>query len=159
MILTCPGLCAGAVELKNTLQNSLSMELPATLTFDYPTIGELVRFLAESVPSMVEERQPAESWAPGGGRLSTASIMSELQGMVNAMLATDVAVDQPLIEAGLESLGRLLDIRVLGDTIHRKWCALLHPYMSIQNSVCRGCGAPKQHRPALGNGAPSDADL
>lgn len=82
------------------------MELPATLTFDYPTIGELVRFLAESVPSMVEEQQPAET---GGGTLSAASILSELQGMVNAMLATDVAVDQPLIEAGLDSLGRALD--------------------------------------------------
>lgn len=34
----------GAVELRNSLSSRFSMDLPATLTFDYPSIAALVQF-------------------------------------------------------------------------------------------------------------------
>ncbi|MBM4094600.1 MAG: SDR family NAD(P)-dependent oxidoreductase, partial [Planctomycetes bacterium] len=40
------------VELRNRLQSSLSMSLPATLAFDYPTPSALVEHLAVHVPAM-----------------------------------------------------------------------------------------------------------
>lgn len=35
----------GAVELKSSLQTAFEVDLPATLTFDYPTISTLSKFL------------------------------------------------------------------------------------------------------------------
>jgi acyl carrier protein len=60
-----------AVQLRNLLELGLGMErsLPATLMFDYPTIGSISALLVEStsgkdrsaVPSPPIENQPAES--------------------------------------------------------------------------------------------------
>ena len=36
----------GAVELRTSLSNSFGLELPATLTFDYPTVSALSKYLA-----------------------------------------------------------------------------------------------------------------
>ena len=36
----------GAVELRNGLSSLFGMELPATVTFDYPTVNELAGFIA-----------------------------------------------------------------------------------------------------------------
>jgi 3-oxoacyl-(acyl-carrier-protein) synthase/acyl carrier protein len=36
----------GAVELRNSLEGSLGMQLPSTLVFDYPTVAALTEFLA-----------------------------------------------------------------------------------------------------------------
>ena len=38
-----------AVELSNHLQSSLGVQLPSTLGFEYPTLGELTEFLASTV--------------------------------------------------------------------------------------------------------------
>ena len=39
----------GAVELRNTLASNFALDLPATLTFDYPTIASLASFISSSV--------------------------------------------------------------------------------------------------------------
>jgi acyl carrier protein len=40
-----------ALELKNSLQASLGCVLPSTLTFDYPTVAELLDYLATQIGS------------------------------------------------------------------------------------------------------------
>ena len=39
----------GAVELRNSLSSRFSMDLPATLTFDYPSIAALVQFFTSHI--------------------------------------------------------------------------------------------------------------
>lgn len=47
----------GAVELRNTLETQFSLDLPATLTFDYPTISALAGYLASHLmPVSMSER-------------------------------------------------------------------------------------------------------
>ena len=61
----------GAVELRSSLQTKFAVDLPATLTFDYPTIASVAKFLTTQVSaagSGVEASQvapPAKiSWRP-----------------------------------------------------------------------------------------------
>ena len=39
----------GAVELRNTLAASFSLELPATMIFDHPTVAGIVKYLEAQV--------------------------------------------------------------------------------------------------------------
>jgi acyl transferase domain-containing protein/acyl carrier protein len=50
-----------SLELRNRLQTSLGSSLPSTLTFDYPTVEELVDYLAQEVLSalMIPESAPS----------------------------------------------------------------------------------------------------
>jgi acyl carrier protein len=38
----------GAVELRNSLAKTFELELPATLTFDYPSVAAIAGFISES---------------------------------------------------------------------------------------------------------------
>ena len=60
----------GAVELRNALASRFSLELPATLTFDYPSISALAGYLAAAAqagadndqePDFSQERLTAEA--------------------------------------------------------------------------------------------------
>lgn len=42
----------GAVELRNTLGSTFSLDLPATLVFDHPSISALAAFVAASLPQV-----------------------------------------------------------------------------------------------------------
>lgn len=45
----------GAVELRNAVNERYGVELPATITFDYPTIGDLAHYLAQrTAPSAMQ---------------------------------------------------------------------------------------------------------
>ena len=101
----------GAVELRNTLQSRLDAELPATLTFDYPTISALAGYLAANhaasmgVDGGTGRSAAAAAAAPQAGAARIEELLAELQGIVAGMLGAEVAPDQPLMEAGLVSLG------------------------------------------------------
>ncbi len=45
----------GAVELRNSLQSQLGLELPSTLVFDYPTVTALVDFLHPQLVSAISD--------------------------------------------------------------------------------------------------------
>ena len=53
----------GAVELRSSLGNAFGIDLPATLTFDYPSIAALSKFLASQVAV-----QPTSQVTPGMSR-------------------------------------------------------------------------------------------
>ena len=45
----------GALELRNTLATRYSLDLPASLVFDYPTVAALSSFLAASMQPAVSQ--------------------------------------------------------------------------------------------------------
>lgn len=49
----------GAVDLRNALAARFDVELPATATFDYPTIAAMAQHIASS---MAPAREPAHAW-------------------------------------------------------------------------------------------------
>ena len=117
----------GAVELRNSLAKSAGMELPGTLVFDYPSAGALAGFLETQMASPadvededddsfeVEPRAPRRSRRlqkrsirPGAGMAvsgQTTAIRSQVLDIVSAVLGATVGSDEPLMDAGLDSLG------------------------------------------------------
>lgn len=99
-----------AVELRDSLQAAFDVQLPATVIFDYPSIDALARHMAEL---LAEQGRAAASREPAGEARSTsngvgqtlASITATLQDITAGMLGWHVPTDQPLMEAGLDSLG------------------------------------------------------
>ena len=120
----------GAVELCTTLANTFSLDLPATITFDYPTTAALAAFIssqastsAETAPSQtsqgamtflesagdflqafsMDQSMPGD--APHGFMVTPQQVQGQVQQVVQSMLGASIGADQPLMEAGLDSLG------------------------------------------------------
>ena len=83
-----------SVEFKNALEAKFAISLPSTLIFDYPTIASIAGFLGLSMAGATE---------PSG--LSHTFVASELQSCVSDIIGSVVENDQPLMAAGLDSLG------------------------------------------------------
>ncbi len=49
----------GAVELRTALGQKFNLELPATVTFDYPSAASLSRFLSSQTPANIAVCHPA----------------------------------------------------------------------------------------------------
>ena len=64
----------GSVELRNSLQSQLGLELPTTLVFDYPTITALVDFLCPQLQRAV----PAVATAQISGTDTEATVSEEM---------------------------------------------------------------------------------
>ena len=64
----------GAVELRNSLQNQLGLELPSTLVFDYPTVTALVDFLCPQLQRAV----PAVATAQISGTDTEATVSVDM---------------------------------------------------------------------------------
>ena len=54
----------GSVELRNSLENSLGVELPSTLVFDYPTISGIAGYLADKLGGQQRKVPGIDSMAP-----------------------------------------------------------------------------------------------
>ena len=50
----------GSVEFANVLAQKFSMQMPATLVFDYPTVRALAEFLMEQVPTADDEESSSD---------------------------------------------------------------------------------------------------
>lgn len=91
----------GAVELRNALQTALGTEISATATFDYGTISLLTTYLMAN-ETLEGEHQPLGEPSDAS---HTQKILQELHRIVTNALGVVVASDQPLLEAGVDSLG------------------------------------------------------
>lgn len=83
----------GAVELRNALGAKFGTELPATVTFDYPSVSALARFLGDQAPDQTPDAGEAAAGVAGLPR-SLADVKEEVQHIVATMLGTDVTPDQ-----------------------------------------------------------------
>lgn len=93
----------GAVELKNAVSGAFGLELPSTVTFDYPTIDALAQYIASNSQSVTNS-------AAAGAVLvqdpaAAAAIHRTLMDIAAGILGGDVTPSQPLMEAGLDSVG------------------------------------------------------
>ena len=154
----------GAVDLRNALSTRFSVELPSTVTFDYPTLPALAAFIAGQLPTQtaagadagesedlaslpaaaaaadsaaircavllmrqttscmfhrVNMMTPVKSsmqsnWDWGAGTVQTViascHCREQVASTVASILGASVSPDQPLMEAGLDSLGAV-DLR------------------------------------------------
>jgi len=83
----------GAVELRNKLEASLGTDLPATITFDYPTTAALASFLAARMADAQPEVAADATFASGQAK-SQETVEREIQDILGAMLGTKVSPDQ-----------------------------------------------------------------
>jgi 3-oxoacyl-(acyl-carrier-protein) synthase/NAD(P)-dependent dehydrogenase (short-subunit alcohol dehydrogenase family)/acyl carrier protein len=131
----------GAVELRNALNSAFAVDLPPTVTFDYPTITALAGFIVANLPSTsstltaaeegvyssddeelvyIERRSRHRKQRRGATRAvvsagtatttvgtgdAAASIQNQVATVVTSVIGYAVDVYEPLMQAGLDSLG------------------------------------------------------
>ena len=101
------------MELRNALITAFAVDLPSTIAIDYPTIAALATFIANKAPAAASMRSvPAEASrqqveaAPD--MMSRNAIKAGVSAAVADIVGAAAAVTepgQPLMEAGLDSLG------------------------------------------------------
>jgi len=118
-----------SVEFKNALEGKLALSLPATLIFDHPTVGSIGSFVARLLPAAsmaavaaapaVEGYSTASDFAPiVASSTLTSSMPVEVdmaahQHHVSSVVflaakdivGSELTAEQPLMAAGLDSLG------------------------------------------------------
>ena len=74
----------GAVELKNSLEGRLGVQLPGTLVFDYPTTTALAGYLETVLPAVEDDSEEAGDGASSYAELELAVSPSATRGLVHA---------------------------------------------------------------------------
>lgn len=102
----------GAVQLRNELMTAFGIDLPPTVTFDYPTPAALANWIAKSLPNSSssdvggKEQYTQASWDTAPPPPPPAdSIVREVASIVENILGTSVVTGEPLMSSGLDSLG------------------------------------------------------
>jgi acyl carrier protein len=93
----------GAVELKNAVSGAFGLELPSTVTFDYPTIDALAQYIASTSQSVTSSAATGAALVQDPA--AAAAVHRTLMDIAAGILGGDVAPSQPFIEAGLDSVG------------------------------------------------------
>ena len=93
----------GSVELRNSLSKQFGLDLPATLTFDYPTAAAISGFIAEAVAPAVAASSAHEAGCAGSSSLLQPAPAERAAGAA-ALAVTGVSLR---MAGGIESLGAL----------------------------------------------------
>ena len=101
---------AGAVELRNGLIAAFAVDLQPTIAIDHPTIAALSAFISSKVPAAALATPAAEESSQDTVpvALRAESVRAAVTASVADILgagATALEPSQPLLEAGLDSLG------------------------------------------------------
>ena len=103
----------GASELVHALSQRLDLELPETLTFDYPNPEALIDFLASEVYA---KRQKDEKELTSSERMAN-NVENAVVSSLFQVLGHEIEMDQPLLEAGLDSLGATELVSILAEQL------------------------------------------
>ena len=127
----------GAVELRDAFQEAIGVQLPGTLLFDYPTIRAMATHLARLVPSAAKPATsatgPTLDTSAGGHEMSGAAgtmlreVHAQVGGIVKQVMGMEVGPVEPLMAAGLDSLGAV----ELRDSIQEAFGVQLAPTMAM----------------------------
>jgi acyl carrier protein len=89
----------GMAEVSSAIVAAVGVQLPSTVTFDYPSVAEISAF----VDSQLFPAPALLAGVPAAQRLS--AIQQQVGGAIATVLGRDLDPDEPLMDAGLDSLG------------------------------------------------------
>lgn len=93
------GLPAGAVDLRNTLESRLAVQLPPTLVFDHPTVQALVDYITSLSPNDNQQFKVV-LFERSHDFAHEESLAQEVAAAIAGVLGADIPEDQPLMAAG-----------------------------------------------------------
>lgn len=134
----------GAVELRNKLEANLATELPATVTFDYPTTSALASFLATRMfPAQPDQAADAPTSAHAR---SQDSVERDIQEILRAMLGADIQPNQVRLhnqpfkqtcQMGSSCLAQMPALRAKQESLHGRWrVSLASQVYCRQSTLC-----------------------
>ena len=98
----------GSVELRNSISQLLGTELPATVAFDYPTISGMAKYIAERKFGSVKQEDSHDSTLDDAQEDNAPDILKSLTAIVEGVLDSTLDINEPLMSAGLDSIGEPL---------------------------------------------------
>ena len=128
--LRCP---AGSIGLRNALISNFGVDAPATVAFDYPTIEGLAGFVLHHRRGNAATSTPASHGAHAAE--VRQAVLDAVVQMASALVGHQVAPDQPLMEAGLDSIGTWHSFD--GPADRCMICHLAIPFAALCTSLMR----------------------
>ena len=87
----------GMAEAGSAIQSAVGLQLPGTVAFDHPTISALAQYIDGAL-------HPAPPAADNSAH-RVAAVQLKIMEAINSVLGHDIDAEEPLMDAGLDSLG------------------------------------------------------